>query len=55
LGHGRSDVPVLVERYLEGELEIDPYITHTFKGVDQTNRAFDALHSGNCLRAVVVY
>jgi len=51
----RSDVPKLVDRYLEGELEIDPYITHTFNGVEKTNEAFDALHSGNCLRAVVVY
>jgi len=51
----RSDVPILVDRYLEGDLEIDPYITHTFNGVESTNKAFDALHSGNCLRAVVVY
>lgn len=51
----RSDVPKLVERYLEGELEIDAYITHTFDGVEKTNDAFDALHSGSCLRAVVVY
>ena len=51
----RSDVPILVERYLEGELEIDPYITHTFRGVESTYKAFEALESGNCLRAVVVY
>ena len=51
----RSDVPKLVDRYLEGELEIDAYITHTFDGVDKTNDAFDALHGGDCLRAVVRY
>ncbi len=51
----RSDVPKLVERVLDGSLEIDHYITHTFKGVENTNDAFDALHSGSCLRAVVIY
>jgi S-(hydroxymethyl)glutathione dehydrogenase/alcohol dehydrogenase len=51
----RSDVPKLVERYLAGELEVDSYITHTFDGVDNTNDAFDALHGGDCLRAVVRY
>ena len=51
----RSDVPKLVDRYLEGELEVDAYITHTFDGVDKANDAFDALHGGDCLRAVVRY
>jgi len=51
----RSDVPELVERYLGGELEVDAYITHTFKGVEGTNEAFHALEGGECLRAVVVY
>lgn len=51
----RSQVPILVERNLKGELDIDHYITHTLKGVGQTNAAVDALHSGECLRAVVEY
>ena len=51
----RSDVPQLVDRYLDGELEVDAYITHTFKGVEGTNDAFHALEGGDCLRAVVVY
>jgi len=51
----RSDVPQLVERYLAGELELDPYITHKFEGVEATNEAFHALEGGDCLRAVVVY
>jgi S-(hydroxymethyl)glutathione dehydrogenase/alcohol dehydrogenase len=40
---------------MRGELPIDHYITHTFKGVNKTNDAIDALHSGECLRAVVEY
>jgi S-(hydroxymethyl)glutathione dehydrogenase/alcohol dehydrogenase len=49
----RTDIPILVERYMKGELPIDHFITHTFKGVGATNDAIDALHSGDCLRAVV--
>lgn len=51
----RSQVPKLVEQYLKGELPIDHYITHVFKGVQGTNDAIEALHSGSCLRAVVHY
>lgn len=51
----RKDVPKLVQRSLDGELPIDHFITHRFDGVDQTNDAIDALHSGCCLRAVVRY
>jgi len=51
----RRDVPMLVAKYMKGELPIDHYVTHTFDGVDKTNHAIDALHSGNCLRAVVRY
>lgn len=51
----RTDIPMLVQRYMKGELPIDHFITHTFKGVDQTNEAVHALHSGECLRAVVEY
>jgi S-(hydroxymethyl)glutathione dehydrogenase/alcohol dehydrogenase len=34
---------------------VDHFITHRFQGIDQVNAAIDALHSGNCLRAVVQY
>jgi S-(hydroxymethyl)glutathione dehydrogenase/alcohol dehydrogenase len=51
----RSQVPVLIEKNLTGELPIDHFITHVFKGVDGTNDAIHALHSGECLRAVVRY
>jgi S-(hydroxymethyl)glutathione dehydrogenase/alcohol dehydrogenase len=51
----RTDVPNLVQRSLDGELPIDHYITHRFDGVNTTNQAIDALHSGCCLRAVVRY
>ena len=49
----RRDIPMLVDKCMNGELPIDHYITHTFQGVGKTNEAIDALHSGKCLRAVV--
>merc|ERR1711936_1094250 len=32
---------------------LEPYITHTFKGLENVNSSIDALHGGQCLRAVV--
>ncbi len=56
----RSSVPKLVERCLAGEIPVDHYVTHSIdvEGGDvaaATNKAIDALHSGDCLRAVVTY
>ena len=51
----RDEVPQLVDRVLNNELPIDAYITHTMQGVDNTHAAIDALHGGDCLRAVVTY
>ena len=44
---------MLVDKCLCGELPVDHFITHNFKGVGKTNDAIAALHSGECLRAVV--
>lgn len=51
----RDEVPDLVDRVLAGELPIDAYVTDRMTGVENTLAAVDALHSGNCLRAVVSY
>ncbi|KAG8462259.1 hypothetical protein KFE25_012079 [Diacronema lutheri] len=51
----RTHVPQLVRRVLSGELPVHRYITHTFDGLEGTQAAIDALHSGDCLRAVVRY
>ena len=34
-------------------MKLDPYITHTFEGLEGVNEAIKALHGGDCLRAVV--
>ncbi|KAH0473916.1 MAG: uncharacterized protein KVP18_002369 [Porospora cf. gigantea A] len=52
---GRTDVPKLVTRSIEGELPVDHFITHRFEGVEAIEDAVGALHDGACLRAVVKY
>ena len=49
-----KDVPVLCDRYMKGELKLDDYITHNMK-FDQINEAFEKLHSGEALRAVLTF
>jgi S-(hydroxymethyl)glutathione dehydrogenase/alcohol dehydrogenase len=51
----RSEVPPLIDDYEKGDLKLDHYITHRFQGVEGTLEAVKALHSGDCLRAVVTY
>ena len=51
----RTEVPQLVDNYLNGKLPIDHYITHRFRGVEAINEAMHLLHEGDCLRAVVEY
>ena len=51
---GRTDVPKIVEWYMEGKIEIDPMITHTL-ALDDINKGFDLMHAGESIRSVVVY
>ena len=51
---GRTDVPKIVEWYMEGKIEIDPMITHTM-GLEGINEAFDLMHKGESIRSVVIY
>jgi len=48
----RTDVPQLVQKYMTHQIKLDEYITHNF-ALDQINEAFDLLHEGKCLRAVI--
>ena len=38
---------------MRNELNVDAFLTHEIKGLENVNQAIDALHSGDCLRAVV--
>ncbi len=51
---GRTDVPKIVDWYMDGKINIDDLITHTMP-LDQINTAFDLMHSGESIRSVVVY
>jgi len=51
---GRTDVPKIVDWYMDGKIEIDPLITHTLK-LEEINRGFDLMHEGKSIRSVVVY
>ena len=48
----RQSVPKLVEEYMNGELMVDEHITHSV-GLNDINKAFDLMHSGESLRVVV--
>ena len=51
---GRTDVPKIVDWYMNGKIQIDPMITHVMK-LDKINDAFDLMHAGESIRSVVVY
>jgi S-(hydroxymethyl)glutathione dehydrogenase/alcohol dehydrogenase len=51
---GRTDVPKLVDWYMQGKIEIDPLITHKLP-LERINEAFDLMHSGASIRTVIEY
>jgi S-(hydroxymethyl)glutathione dehydrogenase / alcohol dehydrogenase len=51
---GRTDVPKIVDWYMEGKIEIDPLITHTLP-LEKINDAFDLMHRGESIRSVVLF
>jgi S-(hydroxymethyl)glutathione dehydrogenase / alcohol dehydrogenase len=51
---GRTDVPKIVDWYMNGKINIDDLITHVMP-IDEINRAFDLMHSGESIRSVVTF
>jgi S-(hydroxymethyl)glutathione dehydrogenase/alcohol dehydrogenase len=51
---GRSQLPGYVEDYMNGKIEIDPFITHTM-GLEDINKAFDLMHEGKSIRSVILF
>ncbi len=51
---GRTDVPKIVDWYMDRKIEIDPMITHTLR-LEDINKGFDLMHRGESIRSVVVY
>ncbi len=51
---GRTDVPRIVDWYMENKISIDPLITHTMP-LEDINKAFDLMHAGKSIRSVVLF
>ncbi|WP_148861210.1 S-(hydroxymethyl)glutathione dehydrogenase/class III alcohol dehydrogenase [Marinobacter fonticola] len=51
---GRTELPGYVERYMRGEIQIDPMVTHTM-GLEDINKAFELMHEGKSIRSVVLF
>jgi S-(hydroxymethyl)glutathione dehydrogenase/alcohol dehydrogenase len=51
---GRSDVPKIVDWYMDGKIDIDSLITHVMP-IDRINDAFDLMHEGSSIRSVVTF
>jgi S-(hydroxymethyl)glutathione dehydrogenase / alcohol dehydrogenase len=51
---GRTEVPQIVDWYMDGKIDIDPLITHTMP-LDKINDAFDLMHAGKSIRSVVLF
>ena len=51
---GRTELPGYVDRYMQGEIELDSMVTHTM-GLEDINRAFDLMHSGESIRSVIIF
>ena len=51
---GRTEVPQIVDWYMDGKINIDDLITHTFS-LGDINKGFELMHAGESIRSVVVY
>ena len=51
---GRDQVPVFVERYLDGEIDVDPLISHKLT-LDEVNKGFDLMHAQDGIRSVIEF
>jgi S-(hydroxymethyl)glutathione dehydrogenase/alcohol dehydrogenase len=51
---GRTQVPQIVDWYMDGKIQIDPMITHTMP-LEDINKGFDLMHAGESIRSVVIF
>ncbi len=51
---GRTELPGYVDRYLQGDIELDSMVTHTM-GLEDINTAFDLMHEGKSIRSVIIF
>lgn len=51
---GRSQLPGMVEDAMKGDIDLEPFVTHTMS-LDEINDAFDLMHEGKSIRTVIRY
>ena len=51
---GRDEVPKLVDRYLAGEIDVDPFVSHTLT-LDEVNRGFELMEAQDGIRSVIAF
>jgi S-(hydroxymethyl)glutathione dehydrogenase / alcohol dehydrogenase len=51
---GRDEVPALIERYMAGEIDVEPFISHELK-LDEVNRGFELMEAQDGIRSVIRY
>lgn len=51
---GRSELPKMVEDSMKGDIQLEPFVTHAMT-LDQINEAFELMHEGKPIRAVIHY
>ena len=51
---GRDQVPQLIDRYLEGEIDVDPFISHSLT-LDEVNRGFELMEAQDGIRSVIAF
>ncbi len=51
---GREDVPALVRRYLDGDIDVDPFISHRIT-LDEVNRGFELMEAQDGIRSVIEF
>ncbi|HEU4462829.1 MAG TPA: alcohol dehydrogenase catalytic domain-containing protein [Solirubrobacterales bacterium] len=51
---GRDQVPALVDRYLAGEIDLDPFVSHRL-GLDEVNRGFELMEAQDGIRSVIEF
>ena len=51
---GRTQLPGMVDQYMDGDIKLDEFITYTM-GLEDINKAFDYMHEGKSIRSVILY
>tara|TARA_R110002072_G_scaffold1598_5_gene13580 strand:+ start:6645 stop:7754 length:1110 start_codon:yes stop_codon:yes gene_type:complete len=51
---GRTQLPGMVDQYMDGEIKLDEFVTFTM-GLDEINTAFDYMHAGKSIRSVILF